>query len=161
MGDHGGGMNRMVRDYRGGMNCMVRDYRGGMNCMMRDYRGGMNCMVSHGMWSQGNSVVSGVVRMRDRSRDWMVRSRVDSMVSHWVNSMVIHWVTRGDRFGEEGVQEGVSVESIERGSFSTVDRVPGLTSEQVLVKQGSVWTNKSCTVGSVPSILTHSVGLTS
>ena len=115
MGDHGGGMNRMVRDYRGGMNCMVRDYSGGMNIM-----------VSHGMWSQCNSVVSSVVRMRDRSRDWMVRSRVDSMVSHWVNSMVIHWVTRGDRFGEEGVQEGVGVESIERGSFSTVDLHSGL-----------------------------------
>merc|ERR1739844_673282 len=104
----------MVRDYRGGMNTMVRDYRGGMNTMVRDYSGCMDTMVSHGMWSQGNSwaKVAGVVRMRDRSRDWMVRSRVGCMVSHRV--------THGDRFGEERVQEGVSIESIERGSFSTV-----------------------------------------
>ena len=113
----------MVGDYRGGMNSMMRDYRGGMNTMVNTMVGNkrscMDSMVSHGMWSQGNSwaQVAGVVRMRNRSRDWMVRSRVGSMVSHGVS----HRVTHGDRFGEERVQEGVSVESIERGSFSTVD----------------------------------------
>ena len=30
-------------------------------------------------------------------------------------------VTLGDRFGQEGVEEGVSVESVERGSLGTVD----------------------------------------
>merc|ERR1719384_1821593 len=101
----------------------------------------------------------GGVRMRDGSRDGMVRSVMDSVVSHGVGW--VDCVTLRDRFGQEGVEEGVSVESVERGSLSTVDRVPGLTSEQVLVKQGSVWTNKSSTVGPVSPILTHAVGLTS
>ena len=137
VGNKWGCMNRMVREYRGGMNTMVREDRGGMNTMVRDHRGGMNSMVntmvgnqrscmnsmvSHGMWSQGNSwmgdrSMADVVRMRDRSRDWMVGSMVGSVVSHWVS----HWVTSWDRLGKEGVQKGVSIEGIERGSFSTVD----------------------------------------
>merc|ERR550532_3341447 len=97
--------------------------------------------------------------MRDGCRDRMVRSGVDSVVSHWVGG--VDGVTGGDGFGKEGVQQRVGVQSVERGSFSTVDRVPCLTSEEVLVKQGSVWTNEAGTVGSVSAILTHSVGLTS
>ena len=30
-------------------------------------------------------------------------------------------VTLGDRFGQEGVEEGISVESVERRSLGTVD----------------------------------------
>jgi len=113
-----------------------------------------------------NRVGHGVdgVGMRDGSRDGVVRGGVDSVVGGVVGIYRVSGVeevTLGDRFGQEGVEQGVSVESVERGSLGTVDRVPGLTSEEVLVKQGAVWTNKSGTMWSVSSILTHSVGLTS
>merc|ERR1719361_3415315 len=65
-----------------------------------------------------------------------------------------------DWLGQEGVEERVSIESVQRRSLGTVDRVPGLTSEQVLIEESPIGTDKAGTVGSVSPILTDSVGLT-
>jgi hypothetical protein len=123
-------------------------------------------------WSSMNSMVS---RM---SNDWSSVGNMSSMrmgnwwrnrsvVSHWVDSMMGRW--RWQRFailinwnwlGQEWVEERISVESIELGSFIAVHSVPGLTSEEMLVKESSIGTNESSTMWSMSSILTDTVGLT-
>ena len=93
-------------------SCVVNSMGDSMGNSMGDSMGdSMSSMVGHG--------VDGVMGMRDGGRDGMVRDGVDSVVRHWVGG--VDWVTLGDRLGQEGVEEGVSVESVERGSLSTVD----------------------------------------
>ena len=133
MGNMWGSMNCVVRDHRGGMDSMVNSMVGNhRSCMDSMVGHGVNC-VRYGMGDWSNSMMSSVVErshsmsdrvgssmgMRDGCRDRMVRSGVDSVVSHWVGG--VDGVTGGDGFGKEGVQQRVGVQSVERGSFSTVD----------------------------------------
>jgi len=55
----------------------------------------------------------------------------------------------------------VSVKRIERHCFAAVNLVPKLTTELVLIKKGSIWTNKASALRSIPPVITDSVGLTS
>ena len=61
--------------------------------------------------------------------------------------------------GQERIEKRISVERVERWSLGTVDRVPGLTSEEVLVEQGSVGTDEASAMRSVSAVLADSVGL--
>ena len=93
-------------------------------------------------------------------------------VGHWrrggVDGVVGDGVDRlGERLavlvklglGQERIEERISVERVERWSLGTVDRVPGLTSEEVLVEQSSVGTDEASAMRSVSAVLADSVGL--
>jgi len=62
----------------------------------------------------------------------------------------VHWGGKGlavlihrNWFREEGVEEGVSVKGVQLGGGVAVHCVPGLASEEMLVKQSSVRTHES------------------
>merc|ERR1711953_1317087 len=167
-----GRMNGMMNWSR--MNGMMNWSRmnGVVNWSRMD--GMMNWSRMNGMmnWSRMNGVVNW-----SRMNSMMKRGRVDSMMGVGVGNrrrsgmdgMVRYRVYRRgdglavlvqDWLGQEGVEERVSIESVQRRGLGTVDRVPGLTSEQVLVEESPIGTDKAGTVGSVSPILTDSVGLT-
>merc|ERR550525_1930809 len=110
---------------RSRMNGMMNRSR--MNGMMK--RGRMNSMMSVGVGNRRRCGVDGMVRDR-------VYRRGDGLAV-----LVQDWL------GQEGVEERVSIESVQRRSLGTVDRVPGLTSEQVLVEESPIGTDKAGTVG--------------
>merc|ERR1711936_1508282 len=147
-----------------------------MDGMMNRSRmnGMMNWSRMDGMmnWSRMDGMMN-----RSRMNGMMNRSRMDGMMGVGVGNrrrcgvdgMVRYRVYRRgdglavlvqDWLGQEGVEERVSIESVQRRGLGTVNRVPGLTSEQVLVEESPIGTDKACTVGSVSPILTDSVGLT-
>jgi len=111
-----------------------------MDGMMK--RGRMDSMMGVGVGNRRRCGMDGMVRYR-------VYRRGDGLAV-----LVQDWL------GQEGVEERVSIESVQRRGLGTVNRVPGLTSEQVLVKESPIGTDKAGTVGSVSPILTDSVGLT-
>merc|ERR1711862_420250 len=96
------------------------------------------------------------------------------MVGNWMNGMMGNWVdSMMDRFrdwlavfikfgfGKEGIEERISIESVQFWGSITVNSIPCFTSEKMLVKQCSIWTDKSSTMRTMSSVFTNTVGLTS
>merc|ERR1719431_923717 len=101
-----------------------------------------NCMVSNTM--VGSSMDHSMVRV----------GVVDSM--RYRDGVAV-FIKNG--LGGVGVEEGVGVQGVEGDGGAAVDVMPELAAEEVLVKQGAVGTDESCTLRPVPAVLTHPVGL--
>lgn len=103
----------------------------------------------------GHSVVNRGVWVGHRRRggvDGVVGDRVDRLGEGFAVLVELG-------LGQERIEKRISVERVEGWSLGTVDGVPGLTSEEVLVEQSSVGTDEARAVGSVSAVLADSVGL--
>merc|ERR550534_688775 len=93
--------------------------------------------------------------------NWVDGSGVDSMGGVDGGGERLAVLINRDGLGEEGVQERVGVEGVQLGGGVAVNCVPGLASEEFLVKQSSVRTHEASSRRAVSSILAHAVSLTS
>ena len=127
MGNHGSCMMDCVGNH--GSSVMdrvgnsVRNSMGNSMDSVMDWGHYWSCVVDRVRDNRVGHRVDGV-GMRDGSRDGVVRDGLDGVVGGVVGIYGVGWVeevTLGDRFGQEGVEEGVGVESVERGSLGTVD----------------------------------------
>jgi len=97
--------------------------------------------------------------MGDRVREIMGHS-VDSVGCVDGDGERLAVLVNRDGLGEEGVQQRVGIKGVQLGGRVAVNCVPGLASEEFLIKQSSVRTHESCSRGAVSSILAHAVSLT-
>ena len=115
--------------------------------------------------------------MGDRVREIMGHS-VDSVGCVDRDGERLAVLVNRDGLGEEGVQQRVGIKGVQLGGRVAVNLdtrevlrlllishtnvshcVPGLASEEFLIKQCSVRTHESCSRGAVSSILAHAVSL--
>lgn len=139
-------------------SCMVDSMMG--SCMVNSMMG--SCMMYSMMW---------FCMMDSMVRNVMVDSMMWSrMVDNMVGSVVGDWVMGVSQrvpvliqlgFGIVRIVGWVRIQTVERGGLGTVNLVPIFAGELILVKQCSVGTKEACTVGTVSTVITYSVGLTS
>lgn len=113
-------MGSMMSNNRSYMSSMMGNDWSVMGSMSYNWSS-MNSMVSYS-WSSMNSMRNmGSMRMGNRRRDrGMVSHRVDSMVGHWGREGFTVLINR-NRLGKEGVEERISIESIQLGSSIAVN----------------------------------------
>ena len=169
---------------RSGVNSGVVDHWGSVDGVMGNWvdRSGVVGNRVDGVMSDGvdrGGVVDSV------SHGW-VGDRVGEVMGHSVDSVGgvdgggerLAILVNRDWLGEEGVQKRVGIKGVQlrgrvavnletKGGYKDVIQlfmnlsycIPGLASEEFLVKQSSVRTHESCSRRAVSSILAHAVSL--
>jgi len=137
---------------------MMSNNWGSMNSMVSQWSS-MDSMMNWGMVGNYRCCVDSMMRMSNWSWDWVdrVNSVVGSMVN-WLRDRLAILIKMG--LGEEWVEERISIESIQFWSSVAVNSVPCLTSEQMLIKESSIGTNKPSTMWTMTAVLTDTVSLT-
>merc|ERR1719232_1624269 len=147
--------------YRGSMkSCMMGNWGVYCSCMMNsmgNYWGSMDSMMN----TMGNTWDNWSSMKRSMVGNWM-----DGVVGNWVDSMVDRfrdWLAIFIKFGfgKEWIEKGIGIEGVQFWGSITVNSIPCFTSEKMLVKQCSIWTDKSSTMRTMSSVFTNTVGLTS
>merc|ERR1719297_168444 len=151
-------------------SCVMGNW--GMYCScvmdpMSNNWGSMNSMVNWGMMnSMGNSwYYRGSVKrsMVGNWMDSMVGNWMDCMMGNWMDSMMGNWmdwywdwfavfIKLG--FWKEWIEKRISIESVQFWGSIAVDSIPSFTSEEMLVKQCSIWTDEPSPMRTVSSVFT-------
>lgn len=179
VGNNGGNSSSMVNS----MSYSWNNWGSMQSCMMGNW--GMYC--SYMMNSMGNSwyywwSMYGVVNwgmMNSMGNSWdnwgsmersVVGNGVNCLMGQWMDSVMSDWVDwHWDwfavlvkfGFGKEWIEQRIRIKSVQFGGSIAVNSIPCFTSEKMLVKQCSIWTDKPSTMGTVSSVFTNTVGLTS
>lgn len=162
----------------GNSSCMMNSmgnswyYRGSIKSCMMGNRGMYCSCVMNSMGNYWGSMDSMMNTMGNTWDNWssmkrsMVGNWMDGMMGNWVNSMMDRfrdWLAIFIKFGfgKEWIEKGIGIKGVQFWGSITVNSIPCFTSEKMLVKQCSIWTDEPCTMRTMSSVFTNTVGLTS